>query len=173
MDSRPTCALTNTPSIKTVNPGGYRPLTGKVREARRGGDGSLFKVAKGIGSTRWHTHDDQDETFLVIDGTLTIELGHRDVVLAAGDPFVVPRGTEHRPVAENEPDSSSSERPPHPTRPAESLNGATTAGIPNRSTQPRGGVCGHRKLCLMQRSAPKPVIYHFFPPDGSPWARSG
>ncbi|WP_100522912.1 cupin domain-containing protein [Mycobacteroides abscessus] len=65
-------------------------------------NGSLFKVAKGIGSTRWHTHDDQDETFLVIDGTLTIELGHRDVVLVAGDLFVVPRGTEHRPVAENE-----------------------------------------------------------------------
>ena len=65
-------------------------------------NGSLFKVAKGIGSTTWHSHDDQDETFLLIDGTLTIQLRDRDVVLGPGDLFVVPRGVEHCPVADNE-----------------------------------------------------------------------
>ncbi|WP_308160282.1 cupin domain-containing protein [Mycolicibacterium goodii] len=65
-------------------------------------NGSLFKVAKGIGSTRWHSHDDQDETFLLIDGTLTVQLRDRDVILNPGDLFVVPRGVEHCPVAEEE-----------------------------------------------------------------------
>lgn len=37
-------------------------------------NGSLFKVAKGIGSTEWHAHDDQDEVFLVTHGTLVVEL---------------------------------------------------------------------------------------------------
>jgi quercetin dioxygenase-like cupin family protein len=65
-------------------------------------NGNLFKVAKGIGSTTWHTHDDQDETFLVIEGRITIQLRDRDVELVPGDLFVVPRGTEHRPVAHEE-----------------------------------------------------------------------
>lgn len=65
-------------------------------------NGNLFKVAKGIGSTRWHTHDDQDETFLVLEGRITIQLRNGDVELAAGDLFVVPRGTEHCPVAHEE-----------------------------------------------------------------------
>jgi quercetin dioxygenase-like cupin family protein len=65
-------------------------------------NGNLFKVAKGIGSTRWHTHDDHDETFLVLEGKITIQLRDGDVQLAAGDLFVIPRGTEHCPVAEQE-----------------------------------------------------------------------
>jgi quercetin dioxygenase-like cupin family protein len=65
-------------------------------------NGSLFKVAKGVGSTNWHAHEDQDETFLLIDGTLTIQLRDRDVVLHPGDLFVVPRGVEHCPVADVE-----------------------------------------------------------------------
>ena len=65
-------------------------------------NGNLFKVAKGIGSTRWHSHDDQDETFLVLDGRITIQLREGDVELAAGDLFVIPRGTEHCPVAHEE-----------------------------------------------------------------------
>jgi len=71
------------------------------REVARA-NGNLFKVAKGIGSTTWHTHDDQDETFLVIEGRITIQLRDRDVELAPGDLFVIPRGTEHRPVAHEE-----------------------------------------------------------------------
>ncbi|WP_199443493.1 cupin domain-containing protein [Umezawaea beigongshangensis] len=65
-------------------------------------NGNLFKVARGIGSTRWHTHEDQDETFLLLRGRITIQLRAGDVHLEPGDLFVVPRGTEHRPVAEEE-----------------------------------------------------------------------
>jgi quercetin dioxygenase-like cupin family protein len=65
-------------------------------------NGNLFKVAKGIGSTNWHTHDDQDETFLILDGEITIQLRAGDVVLRPGDLFVIPRGVEHCPLAEKE-----------------------------------------------------------------------
>jgi mannose-6-phosphate isomerase-like protein (cupin superfamily) len=66
------------------------------------GNGNLFKVAKGIGSTNWHSHDDQDEVFLVIEGHLTIQLRDGDVDLGPGDLFVIPRGTEHCPIAREE-----------------------------------------------------------------------
>jgi mannose-6-phosphate isomerase-like protein (cupin superfamily) len=66
------------------------------------GNGNLFKVAKGIGSTNWHRHDDQDEVFLVLDGRITIQMRDRDVDLGPGDLFVVPRGTEHCPIAHQE-----------------------------------------------------------------------
>lgn len=65
-------------------------------------NGTLIKVAKGTGSTEWHFHDDQDETFILIDGELTVQLRDRDVVLRAGDLFVVPRGVEHCPVSDSE-----------------------------------------------------------------------
>lgn len=65
-------------------------------------NGSLFKVAKGIGSTRWHSHDDQDETFLVVSGALRVQLRDRDIDLRPGELFVVPRGVEHCPVADDE-----------------------------------------------------------------------
>lgn len=66
------------------------------------GNGNLFKVAKGTGSTNWHRHDDQDEIFLVLDGRLTIQMRDRDVDLGPGDLFVIPRGTEHCPLAHDE-----------------------------------------------------------------------
>ncbi len=65
-------------------------------------NGNLFKVAKGIGATNWHTHDDQDETFLVLRGEITIQLRMGDVHLSEGDLFVVPRGVEHCPLAADE-----------------------------------------------------------------------
>ena len=65
-------------------------------------NGNLFKVAKGIGSTNWHSHEDQDETFLVIEGRITIQLRDRNVDLGPGDLFVIPRGTEHCPIAHEE-----------------------------------------------------------------------
>lgn len=66
------------------------------------GNGQLYKVAKGIGSTTWHQHDDQDEVFLILQGHLRVQLRDRDVDLSPGDLFVVPRGVEHCPVAEDE-----------------------------------------------------------------------
>ena len=65
-------------------------------------NGQLFKVAKGIGATRWHQHDDQDELFIVYSGQLTIQLPDRNVELGEGDIFVVPRGTQHCPRADRE-----------------------------------------------------------------------
>ena len=65
-------------------------------------NGQLFKLAKGIGETRWHQHDDQDELFLVYKGSLTIQLRDKDVELHEDELFVVPRGTEHCPKADQE-----------------------------------------------------------------------
>jgi len=60
------------------------------------------KLAKVQGEFIWHTHDETDELFLVIDGELTIQLRDGDVVLRPGELFVVPRGVEHCPKAEVE-----------------------------------------------------------------------
>ena len=60
------------------------------------------KLVKVKGEFVWHTHDDTDELFLVIDGELTIQLRDRDVVLGPGQLFVVPRGVEHCPRADEE-----------------------------------------------------------------------
>ena len=65
-------------------------------------NGNLFKVAKGIGSTNWHAHADQDEVFVILKGSLTMQLRTGDVILAAGDLFVIPRGVEHCPRADEE-----------------------------------------------------------------------
>lgn len=65
-------------------------------------NGNLVKVAKGIGSTTWHTHDDQDETFLILRGRMRIQLRDGDVDLSPGDLFVIPRGVEHCPLAQEE-----------------------------------------------------------------------
>jgi mannose-6-phosphate isomerase-like protein (cupin superfamily) len=65
-------------------------------------NGQLLKVAKGIGATGWHSHDDQDETFLVLSGRLIVQLRTGDVTLDSGEMLVVPSGVEHRPVAEEE-----------------------------------------------------------------------
>ena len=59
------------------------------------------RLVKVEGEFIWHSHDDTDELFLVLDGTLQIELRDRMVTLEAGELFVVPRGTEHRPCARN------------------------------------------------------------------------
>ncbi|WP_045741105.1 cupin domain-containing protein [Actinoplanes rectilineatus] len=60
-------------------------------------NGNLLKVAKGTRSTTWHSHDDQDETFLLLAGRMTIQLRDGDVPLGPGDLLVVPRGVEHCP----------------------------------------------------------------------------
>lgn len=65
-------------------------------------DDHYVKVAKVKGMLAWHTHDDEDELFYVLDGRLTIEMRDRTVTLDAGQMFVVPKGVEHNPVAEDE-----------------------------------------------------------------------
>jgi len=66
-------------------------------------NGSLFKLARGIGEINWHKHDDQDEVFMVLKGTLTIRLREQDdIILYEGEMFVVPKGVEHAPVANEE-----------------------------------------------------------------------
>lgn len=65
-------------------------------------NGSLFKVAKGIGSTEWHAHHDQDEVFVVTRGELIIELRSGEVTVKPGELFIVPRTAEHRPRATEE-----------------------------------------------------------------------
>jgi mannose-6-phosphate isomerase-like protein (cupin superfamily) len=61
-----------------------------------------IKVVKLHGEFTWHSHADTDELFLVIDGELTIQLRDGDVVVRAGQLYVVPRGVEHCPIADGQ-----------------------------------------------------------------------
>jgi mannose-6-phosphate isomerase-like protein (cupin superfamily) len=63
---------------------------------------SKLMVAKVRGEFVWHAHPDTDDLFLVLEGRLTIQLRDRDVELEEGELFVVPRGVEHRPKADEE-----------------------------------------------------------------------
>lgn len=65
-------------------------------------NGYQFKLAKAEGEFVWHDHKDTDEVFVVIEGQLKIEFRDGAVLLSAGEMFVVPRGVEHKPVAEQE-----------------------------------------------------------------------
>ncbi|MCH7976096.1 MAG: cupin domain-containing protein [Bacteroidetes bacterium] len=66
-------------------------------------NGQHVKLAKLRGEFIWHSHEREDELFLVVKGSLTIKLrDEEDVVLHEGEFFVVPRGVEHLPVAEEE-----------------------------------------------------------------------
>lgn len=61
------------------------------------------KVAKLLGELVWHAHDAEDEMFLVVSGTLRIQLPDDvEVVLTPGQFHVVPRGVQHNPVADDE-----------------------------------------------------------------------
>lgn len=61
-----------------------------------------IQLVKVKGEFVWHSHAETDDFFLVLAGRLTIQLRDRDVELGAGELFVVPRGVEHRPVADEE-----------------------------------------------------------------------
>jgi mannose-6-phosphate isomerase-like protein (cupin superfamily) len=63
-------------------------------------NGFHVKLVKLEGEFVWHSHADEDELFLVVEGKLTIRLRDRDVALGPGELFIVPRGVEHLPVAE-------------------------------------------------------------------------
>jgi len=61
-----------------------------------------FKIVKILGDFVWHDHADTDETFIVLEGELRIDLRDGPVIVRAGEMFVVPRGVEHKPYAERE-----------------------------------------------------------------------
>jgi mannose-6-phosphate isomerase-like protein (cupin superfamily) len=61
-----------------------------------------FKLVRIQGEFVWHSHAETDEVFIVIEGAMSIELPDGRVDLKAGEMFVVPRGVEHKPVAETE-----------------------------------------------------------------------
>jgi len=62
----------------------------------------LVKVAKVQGEFVWHAHEHEDELFLVLRGSLRIQMEGGEVTLSAGDVFVVPAGVRHNPVADEE-----------------------------------------------------------------------
>lgn len=65
-------------------------------------NGQHVKLVKFAGPFEWHHHADEDEMFLVIEGEFVMEFRDRSVELQAGEFLIVPRGVEHRPVAERE-----------------------------------------------------------------------
>jgi mannose-6-phosphate isomerase-like protein (cupin superfamily) len=65
-------------------------------------NGQQVKLVKFQGSFVWHHHDGEDELFLVVKGRFLMEFRDRHVWLEEGEFLIVPRGVEHRPVAEEE-----------------------------------------------------------------------
>jgi len=65
-------------------------------------NGNDLLVVKLKGEFVWHAHPDTDDFFLVLKGRLTIRMRDGDVTLEPGEVFVVPKGVEHCPVAEEE-----------------------------------------------------------------------
>lgn len=65
-------------------------------------NGHDIMVTKLKGPFIWHKHDDTDDFFLVLSGTLDIELRDRTITLGPGEMYIVPKGAEHRPVAREE-----------------------------------------------------------------------
>ena len=65
-------------------------------------NGQHVKLAKLKGEFVWHSHAEEDELFLVLKGELTIEFRDRKVVLRQNEFLIVPKGIEHRPVAQEE-----------------------------------------------------------------------
>ena len=74
----------------------WRPkIVGEVND-------SYVKIVKLKGEFVWHQHDNEDELFWVLKGTLTIKLREQDVTVRAGQFVVIPHGVEHLPVAADE-----------------------------------------------------------------------
>jgi mannose-6-phosphate isomerase-like protein (cupin superfamily) len=61
-----------------------------------------FKIVKLQGDFIWHDHQDTDETFIVLEGTLRIDFRDGCVNISAGEMFVVPKGVQHKPFAQQE-----------------------------------------------------------------------
>ena len=65
-------------------------------------NGQQVKLVRFTGEFVWHHHDDEDEMFLVVSGEFRMEFRDRTVRVGEGEFVIVPRGVEHRPVAERE-----------------------------------------------------------------------
>ena len=65
-------------------------------------NGQLVKVVKFLGPFVWHHHEHEDELFYVVKGRFRMEFRDRTHDIAAGEFLIVPRGVEHRPVADEE-----------------------------------------------------------------------
>ena len=65
-------------------------------------NGQQVKLVKFLGEFVWHHHEREDEMFLVLEGEFNLQFRDREVRLTAGEFIVIPRGVEHRPVAERE-----------------------------------------------------------------------
>ncbi len=65
-------------------------------------NGQHVKIAKIKGEFIWHSHENEDELFLVIKGRIIIRLQDREIELHEGELFIVPRGVEHQPYAPEE-----------------------------------------------------------------------
>lgn len=63
---------------------------------------SYVKVAKLKGEFLWHSHENEDELFWIIKGTLLVKFRDKDVTVKEGEFLIIPKGTEHMPVAEDE-----------------------------------------------------------------------
>lgn len=61
-----------------------------------------FKVVRIQGDFVWHSHSETDEAFFVLEGQLRIDFRDRQVMLGSGDLFIVPKGVEHKPYAQEE-----------------------------------------------------------------------
>lgn len=65
-------------------------------------NGQHVKIVKAQGTFEWHKHDHEDEMFLVIKGAFNMELRDKTIPIKEGEFIVIPKGVEHRPVAEHE-----------------------------------------------------------------------
>lgn len=90
-------------------------------------NGQMVKLVKFQGEFVWHHHDHEDELFLVVKGRFRMELRDRHIWLEEGEFLIVPRGVEHRPVAEEDVEVLLFE-------PATTLN---TGNLQNERTVPR------------------------------------
>lgn len=91
-------------SVDKVNIGEKLALFGEHWKPKIVGElnGQHVKLVKILGEFVWHHHEEEDELFLVVKGRFRMEFRDRHVWIEEGELIVVPRGVEHRPVAEEE-----------------------------------------------------------------------
>ena len=96
MDTAAPGAVSIRAALDTVTDHWSPKVVGRVND-------QYVKVAKLLGEFVWHAHDDEDELFQVVYGTLVIQFEDRDdITLEAGEFFVVPKGVRHNPIASEE-----------------------------------------------------------------------